>query len=87
MQRAEPGELARLVIIDGVLEQVLLLRLVLGRPGLAARLGQAGAAEHHDRRADAALGQRHLRLQQFELQPDRPQLARVMNSSSDQARR
>ncbi len=37
-------------------------------------VGDAGAAEHHHGRADAALGQRHLGLQQFELQPDRAQL-------------
>ena len=45
MLRAEPRELARLVVVAAVGLEVLLLRLVLGGPGLAARLGQAGAAE------------------------------------------
>ena len=38
------------------------------------RVGDAGAAEHHHRRDDAALGQRHLGLQELELQPHRPEL-------------
>ena len=75
MLRAEAGEFARLLVIAAVVLEVLLLRLVLGRPGFAARLGDARAAEQDDRRADAALGQDHLGLQQFELQPDRAQFA------------
>ena len=87
MLRAEPREVARLLVVAAVGLEVLLLRLVLGRPGLAARLGNARAAEQDHRRADAALGQDHLGLQQFELQPDRPQLAARHESSSFQASR
>jgi hypothetical protein len=36
--------------------------------------GNAGAAEHDDGRFDAAFGQHHFRLHQFQLQTDRPQL-------------
>jgi len=73
--RAQAGELARLGVVLAVFLEVALLPLVFGRPGLAARLGQAGAAEHDDGRADAALGEDHLRLQELELQADRAQLA------------
>ena len=38
-------------------------------------LGDLRAAKHHDRRGDVVLVKRHLRLEQLQLQPHRPQLA------------
>ena len=87
MLRAEPREFAGLLIEAAVGLEIGLLHLVLGGPGLAARLGQAGAAEDHHRRADAALGKDHLRLQQLELQAHGAQLAARHESGSSQARR
>ena len=72
MLRAEPREVARLLVVATVRLEVFLLRLVPCRPGIAARLGDARAAEQDHGRVDAAFGQDHLGLQQFELQPNGP---------------
>src|SRR5690606_681448 len=48
-------EAAGLVVVARALFEVALLRLVARGPGLLARLGDARAAEQHDRRVDAAL--------------------------------
>ena len=74
MLRAEAGEFARFLVIDRSRCQVLMLGLVLGCPGVAAGLGNAGTAEHHHCRIDAAFGHDHFRLQQFQLQPHGTQL-------------
>ncbi|MNS45944.1 hypothetical protein D3C72_784250 [compost metagenome] len=67
---AKTGKLARLIVIDGGLFQIALLRLVARRPGFAAGFGNARAAEHDDGGFYAALGECHFRLQKLKLQPD-----------------
>ncbi len=63
--RAEPGEFARFVIIDGSRLKVLSLHLVFRRPGGTAGLRDARAAEEHDGGADAGLVEDHAGFQQF----------------------
>lgn len=71
--RAEPGKLARLLVIDGGGLQIGALDFVARRPCALARRRNAGAAEHHDGRLDAAFREHHFHLQQFELQAHRTQ--------------